>query len=784
MDSLTAIQKILLIVSTIITVGTFIWKYFNRKIRLKKYNVINHVFTDRKNTLNEITLKLFETNIINVYGNRGVGKSSFLKYYGDIINSKENKKHLQKQPTYKLIKKLIKRYSCLYVEISGYENRDNLHKQISKSIYTKDNYTIEEIAKRLSKRLPFQKKWIIIIDNINNLGLEKEIEIIIQTFSSYSENFKFIIGSIDSLSFINLSGANIANISLKNFKEKDVYEFLQNNTDASKFSQEMLSSLLTISNGLPIFVGLFYEDFSQQNKSFLNKKKLESYISEIIEKLEEDVLDVAQIISILSISQATIPFTDILKINSNINKDTLQNLENNSLIEIDNVHKSLKMHELFRNFINSKYINNSSFQDKLDDIYTKLESCSDDDSAYNIAYLIVLMRNGIAHQSKITYLINNAIQEENYSFLLLFGEHIKTTIGITKLSVSFQKEVFISIIYGYLKGLIGVGDYPAAKEVIDTCNIEARNPTSNVQFDFSLTVAQLYHLQNNYNLAIATYEILLETIEVNKHFNHYTADCFWGIAHSLRHQGEDLETAKYHYQRAIEVSKSQNRRSMILKNMLELLTIYNATADLLESQKQLNEIEKELSCLPQGKYVSTRISYYKYKARHLRTMTTNTSEEEFSLLSKSLNEYKRIKKRLQYNAFFDMGEYFRKLKNFKSAVSNYEISLRFSRKNLDKNLETMSIIGIILCELQSEKFFYFKSIEEQLNQIIYVIETCIDKNLFMNKYIAKIILSKIKKERIDDDIITTLKRLKYSREVKASISNENKDLGQLYLILM
>ena len=169
------------------------------------------------------------------------------------------------------------------------------------------------------------------------------------------------------------------------------------------------------------------------------------------------------------------------------------------------------MHELFRNYIVKKYNNEKDIIGLIYNYYNH------DNRVFEKTYYL-LMLNYENRNSEIIKAIKNAIDGEKYSFLLLLGEHYKLLYDWNNRRSGIEPKTFLYLIYGYVSGLIGVGNYPAAREVIDTCRISANNPETILQFDFSVLTAQLYHLQNEYDLSIETYNILLNNIGENESF--------------------------------------------------------------------------------------------------------------------------------------------------------------------------------------------------------------------------------------------------------------------------
>lgn len=727
-------------------------RYFeNKKIELNTYYIARGVFSDRLGSLNELQRAVnSNARIINVYGKRGIGKSAFLRFFCDSVNHKLNRLNKKTRKKLKIGKGI-----ATYIELSSYGNA-SIVEQILNTVATKDVTFAQYIDELLSKTLR-KKKIYIVLDNVNTNALGKEIETVVDILFSHSPKFCVIVGSIEKQPFINSINENIIKyVQLNTFDENDIFDFAENNN--CDIPPNMIQKVLSFSEGLPIFVSLFLKN-NEEYLSF-SSERIDKYLERIFDDLSSQSKQIALFIAFLSITNAIIKFQLLQHFMCSISENDLEELENSSLIEYDKANANIKMHELFRNYIVKKCNNENDIIGLIYNYY------NNDNKIFEKTYYL-LMLNYENRNSEIIRVIEKAIDGEKYSFLLLLGEHYKLLYDWNNQRSGIESKTFLYVIYGYVSGLIGVGNYPAAREVIDTCRISANNLETILQFRFSLLTAQLYHLQNEYDLSIETYNILLNNIGENELFQKYEAKCLWGIAHSLRHKGYDLDGAIDYYDRSIETAIRLGRESEVLKSMMEKLNIYMLQNKVENARELHNEIVRRIHNLPSGMYKGTKNSFNKLESRYVRIMLNTNIELQFNLLQKTLNEYKNQKKRLQYNTYFEFGEYYRKLERYEKAKEHYNKALAFSKQNNDYNLKTLSQIALIVLDISIGNYVS----EQLIPTIIETIRESETKNLYTNKLLAEMILSFLQNETPDASVLSEFIRLAYISAV--DVYNEN-----------
>lgn len=760
-------------------IAGIIYKAFKYRIKVPIAKLAYKVFTDRKPCIKAIDTALQSgTKVINVYGRRGVGKSAFLAFVANYINNNLGKENsLYGKEIKKMNPKLRWRRTAIYLEISAYQDAQKILSEFSNKITGKESDNIREIANKLKRRFFLSKQIIIIFDNLNNPALETAVEDVIRLLWEQSEKFVFIIGSIDNLSLLELKNTEIKSISMPVFSETDINEYINNNCKKSqKISAAKIAQILDISEGLPVFVSFLLAAESDDNTAPVNNKSLHDYINKILDTLPDETLEIARYISLLSITTVEVDYYDLVKLGIQNLKKHIYVLENSSVLYFDDAKHVIKMHELFRDYINTDYM--SDLQCKLNNI---LQNTNVKTQFHKKIYYLMLSEHISDTQNRLMQkIVADAVNEENYTFLIYLGEHLKRFSEL-QYNTSYGMEIntFKVIIWGYIEGLLGIGNYLAAKDVINICKIAIRNPQSEIDFRLGLTVANLHHLQNEYDVAISSYQCLL-VYAVNS-FSIYRAYCYYGIAHSYRHQSLYFDLAIDNYRKAIHYAKKSKNNELTIRCKHELMTVYVFLDKPSIAGTFIKDMENFINTLPKDSEKLAIISYYKSKARFLRFYMPSSDKQQYDLLINIRKDYERIKKRLQYNSYFELGEYHRIRKEYKEAYEQYNIAYKFSCKNQDVNLESMCFYGILLLELESNQFVIHNSYNDQKHSLLHMIEKCCEKDLHYNIFIGQIIYYYITGSDFDPRILKEMSRVGYSRECE--IATGVRSINDLYLIL-
>lgn len=733
-------------------------RYKKRKTSKRTYYISRGVFVDRIKSIEEFD-KYVENNsrIVNIYGHRGIGKSAFLRFLCDCVNDNLNKQNKNNRRNLKKINGY-----AFYIELSSYGD-----KTIEEQLLKHCGYdSFEQFTSEMLKNAKFKRKVYIFLDNINTKALCNQIENVIDALWLTSNKFHVILGSIEKQQLLKLHD-EIDYIKLDKFTEKDIFDFANKNNGT--IENYDMNKILNFTKGLPIFVSFLIQN--QSNIIDFNSERIEKYIEQIMEELSENQNQLAKYIAFLSITNSIIELDLLRKFSVNIALADLEALERSSLIEYE-FNSHVKMHETFRNYIVKRY---SYLRDIVFEIFQYYEK---QDLLFEQTYYLIMLDDK-NNTNIIVNAIEKAVNNDSYPFLILLGEHYKLMNDWSINESKFSSESFLTLLYGYVYALMGIGNYPAARDIIDECKISSRNIDKIIEFRFSLLTASLYHLQNKYDISIETYHMLLSSTS-QVFLSDYESKCLWGIAHSLRHKGYDLDSAVVYYNNSIEIAEKNFSNSEVINGMLEKLMIFLLREDKVQSDILFHDISErmtKLSCIDNSE---TNLNFITLKARYNRIINNSTSTNELNELNLVLNEYSKQQKRLIYNVYFEIGEYFRRCNAFDNAIESYKKAYAFSKQNHDYNLKTLSSLAISLCEISCN----IDISEEIISTLAQTIVECKEHDLYINKLLSELTLNIVKDYKIDNQIMIELNRLKYKSAIKVYGLHNKKFINEINLFLM
>lgn len=769
--------KVLGVLASLTVVITFISQI---TIPKKRRQLSDHKkFTDRKKQLDLlVTTIVNNNNIINVYGKKGIGKSYFLKYFSDLVNKRISKKEiaLSKYNELKNIRKRIKKSYVIYYELNEYTKESEIINDFASTFANRFSKNPYKSFKNIIKNLFFYKKIIIIFDNITNECLENAIESIINNLLPYSKKLVFVVGSIDYLTLPKLNGSKIR-IQVDEFGKNEIEEYSIN--CGNQLTEDNLNSIITVSNGLPILVDLMISNKSLNLFNEIVEKYIENLFNQI--KLSNPYLSkILILLSLLSLvnSNVSLSLLNAISDKLSINRQSVQKLNMLSVIKYNEKEDSIKVHDIIRDYLVYEYAQRD-YYDLIEQLVNYYRQKNDYDSCS--VYSILLNKKGYDHcKSIIKKCVEKALDTENYSYLLALGNHYFKSI------TPEDNSMFYLISYGYISALLSVGDYPSAKKFCDEKRLSLTVAVHENQMDLALQIANLYHLQSDYVLAIDSYNILLNLHNKSIKNNEYVSNCYLKIAHAYRHMAQYDQAQKY-YLLAIENTRN---KSVIITAYLELSVIYLFNNNLLNNNPYFDNLDdlfnRTEKLLNEENNHSLYLLYLRNYARYLLSIDDNSQflNTIFNCLNDALIGYEQLKKRLIYTMNFEFGEYYRRLCNSEKSIDYYNNSLFFSYRNGDKNLETMSYIGIILSELQCGIRYYTKTQKNQIDLLVKCIELSDEHNLQMNSILSHILLKYIKTNSLSDNEYQLLSQINLKKVAMILKNRDNKALNTVQLFMM
>lgn len=777
-ETLDIVYKILACVVSLITILGVISRLMFP--RTKRYLSNYDKFTDRYHqTLILVKMIKDGKKVINVYGKKGVGKSYYLKYFSDFINGKISNK-------YSRIKKLNKEFNffqriqtkVIYYEINEYVKDTDLAQDFIENTSNKNIKYIDEYIEKLLKISIHCKKIIIIFDNVTNECIENSVENLIIRLQPISHKLVFILGSIEELTLPKL-GNDKPKIEIQGFGSKEIDEYAKSCN--KKLPSTTIKNIYDISNGLPIMIDLMISNDDYSNKDYYNK-----YIDKLFNNMEKEDCRLAKTaiyIALLSLVNSEVSISTLNNFDEKLifNKSLLKRLHMFAIIKYNVDKKTIKMHDIVRDYLVYEIAKHNYYED-VKNIYLFYLNNND---LHNSSVYLILLKNKDIEQNKqlLIQCINSSIEQENYMYLISLGNHFFQNAHNPQ-----KDELYYAIAHGYILSLLSVGDYPSAKKFSDEESLTVLDTINNNHISVSIQISDLYHLQSCYDISIELYNMILSKLADDEIDKKNIISCQFKKAHSFRHMGCYEEAINCYFQ-ALKLAEETNNQNTIATINLELSVIYLSKPSLLQTDYRYTSLEELFSdtfnIVQKTNNETNKLLFYRNYSRFLISSSNefNPPEEAKEKLELALKGYENLKKRLIYTMNFEFGEYYRCTHNHTQALSYYKKAIYFSKKNGDKNLETMSYLGIVLCEMDAKKFMFNKSKKEQIELLIKTIGVAEKYNLFINRLLAQTLLNVLQNDLIENDALQLLSKSGLEKTAEV-LNNSYLDYSKLQLFMM
>lgn len=677
------------IILSAIAVITFRPTLVFKWIKTPQYSSDPKRFIDRLEIVRNV-LFFIKTNksIINVFGINGIGVTESLHFIADLINNKVSLKiGFKYQNIFSWLANFRKK--AIYLNVSNISSIEDIIRQIFNEVamsYSGDLHcnSVAQLVSYLDKN--FKKHRVIIFDEVEYNSQMLIIDDFCEQYFYYHKYDTFIIGTNHKFFSYNFK---YQHLEISKFDETEllilarIYNVSLNKNDSVE--------LYELSNGIPLYAHLLLRYYDHNG---FNHDDLIKYILEfVIPNLSNDEKIVLKVLYSATIINPIVNINDFILNISNYEK-ALHSLEAKGLL---NIYPESKV-SISKLLLGQK---NKDFIDK--EICYKLYNYykSKDMLQISIAYLLL---SSFKQEKEIE--IDNYISEK-----LEKKDSLSLSLALTP-SLTYKiniKEEHPNIYLKYTLACIFMlnmeGKYLKAKDfieqlVIDGYLIQRVDKITSI-FDFNLYFmwADTEHLLNNYNSAIQIIEMLIDTAFSNNDFSNKLPKLYWMKAHCLRHQWKSPKTSLYFYQLCKKNSISRNDTEYIIRSLhgqiLIALINHDVNFDFVNCFEELDIIYSEET----SKFEHYKYTTYKYKSIYCRLHGDWESSKKY--LKKSLCGFKKIKKRNLYDVFFEFGEHYRQIGNFEKSKDYYRQSLNFACSNSDYNLESLSKLGILICEYLS-----------------------------------------------------------------------------------
>ncbi len=735
-------------------------------------------FTDRRNELRTLLniAKGAENKIVNIYGVKGVGKSTLLKMLADIINGRVKRQILENLQV-SVSRSSLRARKCLYFDLSDRTGIDDIASTICERSFPNAGKSLESFELNL-KQNAGKRPLVIILDNLNNQGIAKDLSQLITSHWTFRPQDIFILGSVPKLP-IYLSG--VSTIELMPLQEPDVADYAQHK--GLTLTKEDLSEVFGQSRGLPLYLEIILHAKTDgiENK-FINRGLRDLVINQILPRLGEQPRRLLRLIAHMSIVQTEVSKRDLADLGYGDLDNSLVELEESSLL-IRQSGNFVKIHDILRDFL-VEYR-----RETLAEISLELASYYRSISRDREATLYYLLGPELSDAGRFIYkTIEREFEAENIPFLISVGEtfhnyHHRRGRG------HIEMDLRRLIICAYLSGILKTGDYPRAHEVSRRIVIGEegmpgmQNIQNEIDFRFHFILADLDHLLNRYSRSIEVFRQLRD-IATDRGLLTLIPECIWGMAHCYRHQGKDLQKSLDLYKELESTSIECGNYKYRARALTGQVCIHLVWNDLsFPFEESLTEIYKTA-----GEYPEIIFSTKKYHAMYLRRI--NRLAESKSLIHEAMDGFESLGNRLTYNMKFELGEHFRALGDYDKAYEFYKISCNFSRKNRDRNMQTHSMIGIVLTEILSETYYMHSSLEEMLEEINEAMQIADEADLRITEIQAQLVGEYLKRaqglavEGFTEAFSGYIKKRQLKREAEICADMTRSRVGRMHLVLL
>lgn len=746
------------------------------------------VFTDRVNIINMIfTLIKNKMRVINIYGRKGIGKSSILKFFTDGINNTLSSGNMDKKHYFKKHQNIIDNLNAIYIELSSQSNIiDVLQDSYPELNDTSKSNIFEQFINILRRDKP-NKTLIIILDNANNDGISEDIDQLIDVLMhSLYYDFCVIISSTKVQSFHQISSNYHYCINVSPFDKDDIIAYADNNNIVH--DELLISSIQKVSSGLPVYIKLLLK----QSKSYQggqNPVDMETYLKDQLNLIKinnpecHKIIVYSALLSLIFDNNDGVPIMYIQK------KCSIQNIRyyielleiEYSLIEFNRGNNCIRIHDVIRDIIIKINLGNNTVN-----VRDVLNIISEDYKLQRSCYILLLDYLYQATDDEKQEVVNNikeSVDKGNYVFLISMKDQFVKSHNITVFNFKNDCELYLYIAWGCIEAYMGLGNYPEANNIAKQCILNVRpQKKTEIHLKILLTIANLKHLMNEYGGAIDDYLLILEYIKEYPNYQEYLSICYWGIAHSSRHVGMDMDMAICNYNEAIKYGEYNTLYN--LKSIREIAVTYLLLNKPEDADIYFSNLINLLNSLPEEKYASVRIGVKRYKALAMR-MYDSTNIETLDMLNSAREAYHRIGQRLEYNTLFEIGEVHRILGNYDNAVLKYMEARELALRNHDNNLDTMCSIAIVLCDIISGNNFTNRFLQSANKDIlIAIIEKCKNYKLYINEQFANILLDYVSERKPAFETIRAFREIGMIKEADTFENLDKSILSKITFILL
>jgi tetratricopeptide (TPR) repeat protein len=338
--------------------------------------------------------------------------------------------------------------------------------------------------------------------------------------------------------------------------------------------------------------------------------------------------------------------------------------------------------------------------------------------------------------------IRTAIDSRNYALLESLYEKSRSNESL--LEFLFEDRTRSDLFsMGRVVQLAGLGHYEAAEEELLETSITASRDwitsASTLQLELRYQQLDIAHLLNRYEEAVIGFEELAR-IAGSAGNDELQVRCVWAQAHVLRHQGRDLDRAMALF------SQAEDRADQLGLLSVKSLSVIGASMIKVFRASVPDDEEGRLEDLEQA--VAVRHAH----DGHMLGIWTALAQVDWirgrkakamERVEDAIQKARSLNDRLLYDLLFERAEFLRLTGDGASALEDYDRAFRFGMGNHDRNLTSISLLGLVLADLALGRWEYHSSKLEARGSALRARNIAMEADIQVTKRLAEVVVAKL-----------------------------------------
>lgn len=669
------------------------------------------LLVDRDEQVAEVVQRIEQFEVVNCHGPRGSGKSYMLQYLTDVVNGhrKPNASHTWPQDA----------SAALYFDLSDAIGFEGLEEEVCRAAFG-DQGTWRQFIDYVQREYRGQAT-LLVLDNVNSPSLWTPLGSATFQYLQDRPGDLVVLGSIEPLRFDNLDigEVNIGGLAFDAFVELAKLEGLS-------LDERHIVELHDQWGGLPYYAG----PRGTRHAALTERVELEAGTKRL--------LAYAALLAIVTrrIPRGVLEHCPISEFGTHLRRAIDEKL----LVPTADG-GSLTMHDIARD--DTLRLFDSEVSEAASMLFERYRQRGEASSAAIFAMFCDPQRVGEENFDAVMEpVIRAAMDSRNYG--LLESLHEKSRSNERLLEFLFKDRARSDLFsMGRVVQLAGLGHYDAAEEELLGTSITASRDwstsASTLQLELRYQQLDIAHLLNRYEEASNGFKELARIGELADD-RELHARCVWAQAHVLRHQGRDLDLAMTLFDRAEDLAEQLDLLSV------KSLSVTGASMIKVFRESVPDDEEKRLEDLEQA--VAARHAHDGHMLGIWTALAQvdwirGRKEKAMERVVDAIQKARSLNDRLLYDLLFERAEFLRLTGDSAGALEDYDRAFRFGMGNHDRNLISISLLGLVLADLALGCWEYHSSKLEARGSALRARNIAMEADIQVTKQLAEAVVAKL-----------------------------------------